>query len=208
MSRAQHTAVSRAQHDALVRIGEAAQLCHKSTDTIRRHVLDGTIVGAHREGDRANAAWLIPVSGLSRAGYLPRTAASPDDEVDPHPPVLARPANELRSPTASEASEHARDERHILEVRLAEAAGQIQAERARADGLALLVEALREQIETLRGLLESSDPSTLDSDQAARPMADRRQDLRSLRGNSAPRRPHKVAKPIGDATSRTGTAVS
>lgn len=53
-----------------VTIREAADICNVSADTVRRRILDNTIVGAVQTGAGSNARWLIPISSLMASGLV------------------------------------------------------------------------------------------------------------------------------------------
>ena len=51
-----------------VSVAEAAKLCGRSDDTIRRRLDRGLLSGVFQDGNDGNAPWRIPVTSLVSAG--------------------------------------------------------------------------------------------------------------------------------------------
>ena len=106
-------------------LGEAAQLCNKSVDTLRRRLRIDAIPGAHRDGDGLQAAWRIPVSGLLKAKLLrPGELKEFDQRVDPDLERLKERVVELEAQLGLE-----RAQRLAADERLAQATGEVEHHR-------------------------------------------------------------------------------
>ena len=86
-----------------VSVTEAAKLCGRSDDTIRRRLDKGLLPGAFQDGHDAIAPWRIPVASLVEAGMCgPEVLEELDQRLNPNVARLANQVVDLRAELVAE----------------------------------------------------------------------------------------------------------
>ena len=136
-------------------LAEAAEVWEVSHRTLRRRLAAGEVPGAYKLPGAKGESWRIPAAALGQLGYKRRNV-EPPAPVAPPPPPLPTPAERIASQlgelldaerkalaSARDMYADAKAEQARLEERLKAAKADTDRERARADALAVELDAAR-----------------------------------------------------------------